>query len=193
MFCNLVVFVSHSGKHGENQHDLLRTLARRLLPCNQPTYSLCVPSPGTVEKTAGVAFSALVQRCSVCVFTSFLQADLDSVKWVNGADCTAMGVAGDVGDVLGLNEFDLVYFESTGFTAQTIAFPATEVGGPYALCCEFGYYNEEHYISVPVNRLSTIFALTYTSSCVFLCSLNTGCMNHVNGHQTTFYCTGMHT
>lgn len=65
------------------------------------------------------------------------QAGLDQVKWVDGGNCSANGVAGDVEDGEDIFDFDLLYFDATGFTAQTIIFPEAEIGGPYAMCCEF--------------------------------------------------------
>lgn len=64
------------------------------------------------------------------------QAGLDTVKWVNGDDCSATGIIGDIEDAEGLSTFDLLYYDAAGFTAQMIAFPEEEVGGPYAMCCE---------------------------------------------------------
>lgn len=66
-----------------------------------------------------------------------VQAGLDRVKWIDGDDCLADGITGEVGDLGELTDFDLAYFESTGFTAQTVAFPETEIGGPYPMCCEY--------------------------------------------------------
>lgn len=71
------------------------------------------------------------------VFLATVQAGLDRVKWAHGEDCFADGILGSVGDVDGMGEFELGYFEDTGFTAQTIQFPESEIGGPYAMCCEF--------------------------------------------------------
>lgn len=68
-----------------------------------------------------------------------VQAGLDTAKWIDGDDCSGSGIAGKVGDLEDINDFNLVYFESTGFTAQTIAFPGSEIGGPYALCCKCKY------------------------------------------------------
>lgn len=65
-----------------------------------------------------------------------VQAGLDQVKWIDGDDCLANGILGDVEDAEGIFNFDLLYFDATGFTAQMIAFPEEEVGGPYAMCCE---------------------------------------------------------
>lgn len=73
--------------------------------------------------------------CAASLATA--QAGLDSVKWIHGEDCIADGIMGSVGDVDGIREFELGYFEATGFTAQTIEFPGSEIGGPYAMCCEF--------------------------------------------------------
>lgn len=58
------------------------------------------------------------------------------MKWVEGGDCSTHGIVGDVGDLVKRTEFDLVYYDSTSLTAQTIVFPETEIGGPYTLCCE---------------------------------------------------------
>lgn len=61
------------------------------------------------------------------------------MKWIDGEDCLAGGIIGDIGDLAERKEFDLVYFESTGFTAQTVNFPEVEIGGPYTMCCEYIY------------------------------------------------------
>lgn len=70
------------------------------------------------------------------LFCCSLQAGLDQVKWIDGDDCLANGIIGDVEDAEGIFNFDLLYFDATGFTAQIIAFPEEEIGGPYAMCCE---------------------------------------------------------
>lgn len=59
------------------------------------------------------------------------------MKWIDGDNCSADGVVGDVEDAEEIFDFDLLYFDATGFTAQTIVFPEAEIGGPYAMCCEF--------------------------------------------------------
>lgn len=66
-----------------------------------------------------------------------VQAGLDRVKWIDGDDCLADGIVGDVEDAEDIFDFDLLYFDATGFTAQTIVFPEAEIGGPYAMCCKF--------------------------------------------------------
>lgn len=81
--------------------------------------------------------SAVLHRQAVAQIVCLPQADTDRVKWIEGDDCSTRGISGGIGDRSGLRDFDLVYFESTGFTAQTIAFSETEIGGPYALCCEW--------------------------------------------------------
>lgn len=69
-------------------------------------------------------------------FCCSVQAGLDQVKWIDGDDCLANGIIGDVEDAEGIFNFDLLYLDATGFTAQIIAFPEQEIGGPYAMCCE---------------------------------------------------------
>lgn len=66
----------------------------------------------------------------------YMQAAIDNVKWITGSDCTASGIIGSVEDVQGIKEFPLGYYTSTSFTGQSIAFPESEIGGPYSLCCE---------------------------------------------------------
>lgn len=66
-----------------------------------------------------------------------VQAGLDRVKWIDGDDCLSEGITGEVGDLGKLTDFDLAYSQSTGFTVQTVAFPETEIGGPYPMCCEY--------------------------------------------------------
>lgn len=68
--------------------------------------------------------------------TTCVQAGLDQVKWIDGDNCSADGVVGDVEDAEEIFDFDLLYFDATGFTAQTIVFPEAEIGGPYVMCCE---------------------------------------------------------
>lgn len=58
------------------------------------------------------------------------------MKWIDGDNCSANGVLGDVEDAEGIFDFDLLYLDATGFTAQTIVFPEAEIGGPYVMCCE---------------------------------------------------------
>ncbi|CAM9132571.1 unnamed protein product [Choristocarpus tenellus] len=65
------------------------------------------------------------------------QASLDNMKWINGMDCSAEGIAGETDGGEQEDNFDLFYFSSTGFTARTITFPVTEIGGPYAMCYSF--------------------------------------------------------
>lgn len=62
------------------------------------------------------------------------------MKWIDGGDCLANGIIGDIEDAEGIFDFNLLYFDSTGFTAQMIAFPEEEIGGPYAMCCECDVY-----------------------------------------------------
>ncbi|CAM9252504.1 unnamed protein product, partial [Discosporangium mesarthrocarpum] len=66
------------------------------------------------------------------------EAGIDKVKWIRDSDCSSAGISGlvDGGDDQG-GEFELLYFSSTGFTSQTLTFPASEVGGPYSLCYSF--------------------------------------------------------
>lgn len=71
-----------------------------------------------------------------------MEAGLDQVKWVDGDDCSTTGITGVAGSLEDATEFDLVYFESTGFTAQAIAFPGDQIGGPYVMCCELHLLGE---------------------------------------------------
>ncbi|CAN0540052.1 unnamed protein product, partial [Ectocarpus sp. 12 AP-2014] len=84
------------------------------------------------------------------------EAGLDQVKWVDGDDCLLNGIAGDVEDAEGIRSFDLLYFDATGFTAQTIAFPEREIGGPYAMCYSF---DEEPY-QVYVDLVMTVLGIS---------------------------------
>ncbi|CAM9792611.1 unnamed protein product, partial [Ectocarpus sp. 13 AM-2016] len=84
------------------------------------------------------------------------EAGLDQVKWVDGDDCLSNGIAGDVEDAQGRRSFDLLYFDATGFTAQTIAFPEREIGGPYAMCYSF---DEEPY-QIYVDLVMTVLGIS---------------------------------
>lgn len=84
------------------------------------------------------------------IATTTVQAGLDQVKWIDGDNCSAAGVVGDVEEAEGIFDFDLLYFDATGFTAQTIVFPEAEIGGPYAMCCEFYFVCSKRRVRIRV-------------------------------------------
>eukprot|EP00903_Cladosiphon_okamuranus_P005351 g5346.t2 len=85
----------------------------------------------------GTFLEAVLHLDLSCTYATNLTAGLDRVKWIDGDNCSADGIVGDVEDSKEIFDFDLVYFDATGFTAQTIVFPEAEIGGPYAMCYSF--------------------------------------------------------
>lgn len=65
------------------------------------------------------------------------QDSIDRAKWIEGENCSSKGIFGYVDNVGRSSAFDLSHSDASGFTVQTITFEESEVGGPYALCCEY--------------------------------------------------------